>query len=93
MSILPAPVTRIDVLVIQTYTVDFNRDGSPRLGHIVGRLKSNGSRFLANQGDEETLRQLASSTREPIGRSGRVRVDKEGPEGHNLFTLDGGANL
>lgn len=82
-----------DVVAIQTYTVDFNRDGSPRLGHVVGRLTSNGSRFLANHGDEETLRQLASSTREPIGRTGWVKVDKEGPEGHNLFTLNGGANL
>ncbi|TID23093.1 acetyl-CoA acetyltransferas-like protein [Venturia nashicola] len=73
---------------MHTYTVDFNRDNTPRLGHIVGRLKSTGARFLANHGDEETLRQLASSTKEPIGRSGWVRIDKEGPDGHNFFSFE-----
>lgn len=77
----------------QTYTVDFNRDNTPRLGHIIGRLKSTGARFLANHGDEETLRQLASVTKEPIGRSGWVSIDREGPVGHNFFSFGEGGKL
>ncbi|QDS69096.1 hypothetical protein FKW77_010182 [Venturia effusa] len=73
--------------VIETYTVEFNRDNTPRLGHIIGRLTSSGARFLANHGDAETLRQLASTTREPIGRSGWVRTDKGVTEGRNLFSF------
>ncbi|KAF3046566.1 hypothetical protein E8E12_010929 [Didymella heteroderae] len=38
--------------IVETYTVEFNRDGSPLRGHIVGRLKIDGKRFLANHGDE-----------------------------------------
>ena len=53
----------------QTYTVEFNRDGSPLRGHIVGRLK-NGHRVLANEGDEATLVQLASGIKEQVGRKG-----------------------
>ncbi|KAF7197908.1 hypothetical protein HII31_00622 [Pseudocercospora fuligena] len=69
--------------VVETYTVEYNRDGSPLRGHIVGRLK-NGHRFLANHADEETLHQLCSWEVEPINRSGRV---KPGPEGRNLFSF------
>jgi hypothetical protein len=72
-------------LNFQTYTVEFNRDGTPLRGHIVGRLKSNGHRFLANHGDARTLHQLSSRSQEQIGRSGCVVA--EGKE-NNLFTLD-----
>ncbi|EKD17437.1 acetyl-CoA acetyltransferase [Drepanopeziza brunnea f. sp. 'multigermtubi' MB_m1] len=71
--------------VIETYTVEFERDGSPLRGHAVGRLKSNGHRFLANHGDDSTLQQLSSGSTEPIGRCGWVHV---GEEGRNLFTFD-----
>jgi len=77
---------------IETYTVEFNRDGSLLRGHIVGRLTSNGHRFLANHADEETLRQLASNTHDPIGRTGRVKPNPD-VERHNLFTFEGSANL
>ena len=70
----------------QTYTVEFNRDSSPLRGFVVGRLKSNGHRFIANHSDEATLKQLCSQNVEPIGRSGKV---KTGQDGRNMFALHG----
>lgn len=78
-------------MAVQTYTVDFNRDGTPKLGHVVGKLKSSGHRFLANHGDDETLKQLASSDKEPIGREGFVQKDKQ--EARNVFTFSSRARL
>lgn len=75
----------------QTYTVEFNRDGTPLRGHIIGRLRGNGHRFIANHGDATTLQQLASGTREPIGRTGWVK--NEGAKGRNLFNLQESAKL
>jgi hypothetical protein len=69
--------------MIQTYTVEFNRDGSPLRGHIVGKLK-NGHRVLANEGDKGTLVQLASGIKEQVGRKGFVRNDEDG---RNLFVF------
>jgi hypothetical protein len=69
--------------MVQTYTVEFNRDGSPLRGHVVGRLK-NGHRVLANEGDEATLVQLASGIKEQVGRKGYLR---NGEDGRNLFVL------
>lgn len=69
---------------VQTYSVEFNRDGSPLRGYVVGRLNSNGHRFLANHADQQTLLQLASWDVEPIGRSGHVEA---GSDGRNLFSF------
>lgn len=71
--------------VVETYTVDFDRNGKPTLGHVVGHLKGRRGRFLANHGDQRTLNELSSSIREPIGRSGYVRP---GEDGRNLFTFE-----
>ncbi|KAH7411347.1 hypothetical protein BKA64DRAFT_663253 [Cadophora sp. MPI-SDFR-AT-0126] len=76
--------------IIETYTVVFEKDGTPQLGHIVGRLKGNGHRFLANHADDGTLQQLCSSSKEPIGRSGWVMT---GEDGRNLFTFTRGGML
>ncbi|KAF2468179.1 uncharacterized protein BDR25DRAFT_290846 [Lindgomyces ingoldianus] len=73
--------------VVETYTAEFNRDGSPLRGYIIGRLKCNGKRFLANHGDEATLRQMASGAGEIVGKSGWVRQDSE-RKGRGLFTFD-----
>lgn len=67
---------------VETYTVEFNRDGAPLRGHVIGRLKSNGHRFIANHADERTLWELCSTEVEPIGRSGTV---KTGDDGKSLF--------
>ncbi|KIW24683.1 uncharacterized protein PV07_10385 [Cladophialophora immunda] len=72
--------------VIETYTVEFNRDNTPLRAYIVGRLKSTDHRFIANHADDETLKQLSSGTDEKIGRTGRVRNDGK----RNLFTLKKG---
>lgn len=76
---------------IETYTVEFGRDGKPERGHIVG-LSKNGHRFIANNGDASVLHQLASSSKEPIGRSGRVIPDPN-KKGRNLFYFDDQARL
>jgi len=72
-------------LTFQTYTVEFNRDGTPLRGHVIGRLKSNGHRFLENHGDSSALYQLSSRSKEQIGRSGWVAA---GGKRKNLFTFD-----
>ncbi|KAH7355297.1 hypothetical protein BKA65DRAFT_498097 [Rhexocercosporidium sp. MPI-PUGE-AT-0058] len=76
--------------VIETYTVEFERDGTPLRGHIVGGLKSNQHRFLANHGDDSTLQQLSSFSKEPVGRTGWVTV---GDDDRNLFTFTRGGKL
>jgi hypothetical protein len=76
----------------QTYTVEFSRDGSPLRGHIVGRLKSDSKRFLANHGDESTLRQMAEGAGEVVGKSGWVWQD-ENRSGRGLFSFDKPARL
>jgi hypothetical protein len=78
--------------VIETYTVDWDRSGKPERAHIVGRLKGSGERFVANEGDEGTLRLLAGTGREPVGLVGVVRADEK-EEGRNLFSLGEGAKL
>lgn len=67
--------------------MEFNRDGTPLRGHVVGRLKSNGHRFIANHAEERTLRELCSTEVEPIGRSGTV---KTGDDGKSLFAFTWG---
>jgi hypothetical protein len=76
----------------QTYTVEFNRDGTPLCGHIVGRLKRDGKRFLANHGDENTLRQMAEGAGEIVGKSGWVWQDEK-MNGRGLFAFDKPARL
>ena len=70
---------------VETYTVDFGRDGRPVLGHIVGKLVGNRKRFLANHGNEQTLLELSSRTKDPIGRHGCVR---SGEGGRNFFSFE-----
>lgn len=60
---------------------------------MIGRLSSEPeTRFVANAGDAKTLEQLASRTKEPIGRVGWVSGGGNG-KGRNLFVFDRGANL
>jgi hypothetical protein len=92
---VPAPelaLTAEGEAVVETYTVEFGRDGSPLRGHIVGRLKSDGKRFLANHGDEPTLKQMAGGTSEIVGRSGWVWKDGK-KKGRGLFAFDKPAKL
>lgn len=80
---------------VQTYTVEFNRDGSPMTAYVVGRLLGNNHRFLANHGDEKTLNKLSSVSEEPIGKIGMVMPASSGKQGQrrNLFYLDSNSRL
>ncbi|KAF1836726.1 hypothetical protein BDW02DRAFT_628595 [Decorospora gaudefroyi] len=73
--------------IVETYTVEFSRDGSPLRGYIVGRLMTKNKRFLANHGDDSTLRYMASGTGEIVGKSGRVWPDAKS-KGRSLFAFD-----
>ncbi|KAF1975746.1 hypothetical protein BU23DRAFT_632442 [Bimuria novae-zelandiae CBS 107.79] len=75
-----------DEAIIETYAVEYKRDGTPLRGYVVGRLKGNGKRFLANHGDESTLRQMAGAG-EVVGKSGWVESDAD-REGRSLFTFE-----
>ncbi|KAL2811210.1 hypothetical protein BJX63DRAFT_289692 [Aspergillus granulosus] len=68
--------------VIETYTVQYGRDGSPVLGFVIGRLDS-GHRFVANVEDAYTLQQLSGGT-EQVGKRGQAT--SEG--GRNLFVFE-----
>ncbi|KAJ9608246.1 hypothetical protein H2200_007234 [Cladophialophora chaetospira] len=79
-----AKVEREEEAVVETYTVEFKRDNSPLRACVVGRLRNSGERFVANHGDEATLKQLSSwDGGEKIGRAGRVYSDGT----RNLFML------
>ena len=75
---------------LETYTVEFDRKGAPKVGYIVGRLVSNDHRFIANAIEQETLRELSFPSTEPVGRKGLVR---RGEGGRNIFVLDSGTRL
>ncbi|KAJ0418195.1 hypothetical protein BJY00DRAFT_315244 [Aspergillus carlsbadensis] len=68
--------------VIETYTIQYGRDGSPVLGFVIGRLDS-GHRFVANVEDPFTLQQLSSET-EQVGKRGSVADEA----GRNLFVFE-----
>ncbi len=67
---------------VETYTVLFDRDGTPTQGIVIGRT-SNDRRFIANTPDDRGL--LESMTqREFVGVSGDVRHDAS--SGMNTFS-------
>ena len=69
--------------VLETFTVEYDREGHPRRGFVIGRL-ADGARFVANtaEGDRESLDALVDPEREAIGRTGVVTHH---PDGRNLF--------
>ena len=72
---------------VETYTVEYNRDGTPLRGYIIGRLSS-GARFIANtpDGAMDTYTLLTDGKLEPIGLQGRV---KGSADGRNIFQFAG----
>lgn len=58
---------------IETYTMHYQRDGSPRLGTIVARTPG-GNRTLAAvlADDEATISFLTSGRRQPVGSAGEI---------------------
>ncbi|GLI78487.1 hypothetical protein PoHVEF18_006802 [Penicillium ochrochloron] len=71
---------------IETYTVQYDRDGSPLAGFVLGRLGENGSRFIAITTDGSTLKELGSSS-EQVGNS--IWVDSDQETGRNTFKILG----
>lgn len=59
------------------------------MAFVVGRLKTSGHRFIANDGNHQTLQKLSSTVKEQVGKVGYVkteRTDKGDPE-RNVFFL------
>lgn len=74
--------------VVETFTVQFDREGNPEMAFVIGRLQENGHRFVANHGDQRTLQELASSMEEQIGKFGYVETTRDGrgdPESNVFF--------
>ena len=71
--------------IIESYTVQFNREGEPEMGIVIGRLGNGekpGARFIANTPADAGL--MRAMTREEfVGASGRVTHDAE--SGKNVF--------
>lgn len=70
---------------VESYTVQFSREGEPDMGLVVGRLADGekpGARFIANtETDRELL--LAMTREEFVGATGTVAPDAE--SGRNIF--------
>ncbi|QSZ29960.1 hypothetical protein DSL72_004478 [Monilinia vaccinii-corymbosi] len=78
---------------VETYTVQFSRTNEPEIGYVVGRLKKDGRRFVANVEDEKTLGNLVKDAagEEVIGKNGWVWMEEGGKR--NLFGFEMGARL
>jgi acetyl-CoA C-acetyltransferase len=65
--------------VIETYTIFYKRDGSPRIGTVIGRTPSD-KRVLANVAatDEAMIAFLTDGQVEPVGSFGRVVAGDNG---------------
>lgn len=75
---------------VETYTVAYDRNGSPTIAHIVARVDQTGHRFVANNGDAATLQYIVDPAVEPIGTHGIVRQTKDGK---NAFFIGTPAKL
>jgi len=71
--------------VIETYTVLYERDGTPRFGVVVGRNQA-GARFLAKilAEDADGIALLSGGAVEPVGRKG---VAVAGPDGDAIWQV------
>ncbi|MXO47555.1 acetyl-CoA acetyltransferase [Erythrobacter vulgaris] len=64
---------------IETYTVHYGREGSPRSGVIVARTSAGGRTLaLVPPSDAETISFLTSGAPESVGRAGLISRDEEG---------------
>ncbi|MEU7811344.1 acetyl-CoA acetyltransferase [Pseudonocardia sp. NPDC049154] len=71
-------------LEIETFTVEFDREGNPARGYVIGRSPA-GTRtgVRVSKSDQATLNALVDPESDPIGRTGRVVAEGE----RRLFTL------
>ena len=78
----PVPPVEEDYIgpaTVETYTVFYDRDGSPRQGVIVAR-SARGSRFIAKvpDGDRAAIHWLTSGEQEPVGAAGIAITGADG---------------
>jgi acetyl-CoA C-acetyltransferase len=83
----PPTVERAEgAAIVESYTVQFNREAEPELGIVIGRLgdgEKPGARFIANTPADADL--MRAMTREEfVGASGRVSHDAESDR--NVFS-------
>jgi len=83
----PPTVERADgPAIVESYTVQFNREAEPEMGIVIGRLGNGekpGARFIANTPPDADL--MRAMTREEfVGASGRVSHD--GESDRNVFS-------
>lgn len=93
MSIPSAPVvddSAVGPATIETYTVAYDRRGTPTIAHIVARVDKTGHRFVSNNGDAATLAYIVDPAVEPIGTHGVVKQTKDGK---NAFFIGTPAKL
>lgn len=62
---------------IETYTVFYERDGSPRDGVVIGRTAA-GERFLAKVTDRAAIDLLTNGETEPVGATGEAIPGADG---------------
>ena len=84
---LPSPPTALQAegaAEVETYTLEYDRNGTPSKGIVIGRLSQGGERFVAatEEGNLSTLRAMHDT--DPLGRSIRVRAAGVG----NRFAFD-----
>jgi acetyl-CoA acetyltransferase len=65
---------------VETYTVIYDRAGAPERGVVIGRVDAGGDRFAARvQPESDVLAWLVGGSDQPVGRTGTVTSDGEGP--------------
>ncbi|NKQ56729.1 acetyl-CoA acetyltransferase [Amycolatopsis sp. K13G38] len=74
--------------VVETYTVEYDREAEPARGYVVASLPGGGRTGVrVSKKDTYTLGELVSQDREPIGRTGRITES----DGRRTFALEGAA--
>ena len=63
---------------VETYTVEYERDGRPRGGVVVGRLHDGGRRFLARVAPDDAATLAALADEDPLGRTVTVTSGEKG---------------
>lgn len=75
--------TYVGPLTVETYTVEYDREGRPARGYVLGRTPDGRTGVRVSKSDDATLRALVDPDVEAVGRTGRVVADGD----RRLFTL------
>nr|WP_246325690.1 acetyl-CoA acetyltransferase [Actinomycetospora corticicola] len=75
----PGKVARVDgAATVETYTVEYGRDGRPYGAVVVGRTHDDGRRFLARVAPDDAASLEALATTDPLGRTVTVTSGEQG---------------